>query len=445
MKTANFASLPASLLVGAPGSDDFYVHRDAFRDPAIFELEMRNIFEGTWIFVGLAAEAPGAHDYFTGRIGRHHVIVTRGGDGILRCFLNTCRHRGAALTHLQAGNAGRHVCPYHGWTYDSSGKCVAIKAEKQGCYPAGFSDLDHDLVPVARFAEYRGFLFASLNGSVPPLEEHLGEARKFLDLVVEQSPDGIEVIPGRVSFTYRGNWKLQMENGLDLYHLDWTHLSLIKVVSRRQSGESGNALPSKNFADYRREGIVRGSYTFKFGHAVVWGTNPVPSDRPLFETLDEVRSRVGNVKADWMLATRNLCLFPNVQITESAALLVRVIEPISVDRTEVRLYCIAPVGESSQMRERRIRQYEDFFNPTGLATADDNAVYEDCQIGFQGGALGSQQGYVRGTTAVIRGADEHARKLDLLPETSVSGKFDIQDETVFQAAYLEWARLMSER
>ena len=38
-----------------------------------------------------------------------------------------------------------------------------IKWQKNGCYGAGFDQENHDLAKVARFEEYRGLLFASLN------------------------------------------------------------------------------------------------------------------------------------------------------------------------------------------------------------------------------------------------------------------------------------------
>ncbi len=44
-------------------------------------------------------------------------------------------------------------------------------------------------------------------------------------------------------------------------------------------------------------------------------------------------------------------------------------------------YCLAPRGEDRAARAVRIRQYEEFFNPSGLATPDDATAYEDCQAG----------------------------------------------------------------
>ena len=50
---------------------------------------------------------------------------------------------------------------------------------------------------------------------------------------------------------------------------------------------------------------------------------------------------------------------------------IRHFRPIAVDKTEVTIYCIAPKGESAEARAHRIRQYEDFFNASGMATPDD--------------------------------------------------------------------------
>ena len=56
-----------------------------------------------------------------------------------------------------------------------------------------------------------------------------------------------------------------------------------------------------------------------------------------------------------------------------------VLRPVSVDKTEVTIYCIAPKGESDEARANRIRQYEDFFNASGMATPDDLEEFRSCQ------------------------------------------------------------------
>jgi hypothetical protein len=143
-----------------------------------------------------------------------------------------------------------------------------------------------------------------------------------------------------------------------------------------------------------------------------------------------------------MMRTRQLNVFPNLQIASNAALQMRVVTPLAVDATEITSYCLAPVGESDAERRQRLRQYEDFFNPSGLATPDDTVTFEDCQRGFRSGAIAWQQGSARGQTALRSGADEHAAELGIAPLTSVSGPFEMADETVFQSLYRHWARTL---
>ena len=431
-----------NLVIDRAKSGEFNVHRDLFRDPEIFELEMRHIFESTWVFLGLESQAPATHDYFTTWIGRQPVVVMRGADGVLRAFFNTCRHRGALVCHLARGNAKLHTCNYHGWVYDSAGNNRDIKDRKQGGYSAVFDGLDHGLIPVPRFSAYRGLLFGSVNPDVPPLETHLGDVRTFLDMVIDQSPQGVELIPGSSTYTYNANWKFQLENCVDSYHFTSTHPSFMKIVERRSQGESKHKLKALDITKFMDSPDTRGTYTFAHGHAMIWGFNPAPEVRPLYANIEELRARVGAKRADWMLATRNLTVFPNAQFAENASLQLRVIRPLAVDKTEMTIHCLAPVGEASEAREQRIRQYEDFFNSTGLATPDDTVTYEDCQAGFAARTVGWSQGYMRGLTLVCDEPNDPAKELGVAPATSVTGRFEMQDETVFHGYYREWLRLM---
>ena len=56
----------------------------------------------------------------------------------------------------------------------------------------------------------------------------MGDAKLFLDLMVNQSPTGeLEVLQGKSSYTFAGNWKLQNENGLDGYHVSAVHYNYV--------------------------------------------------------------------------------------------------------------------------------------------------------------------------------------------------------------------------
>ena len=157
----------------------------------------------------------------------------------------------------------------------------------------------------------------------------------------------------------------------------------------------------------------------------------------------EVSARVGETRCTWMLNSRNMTVFPSLQMADATATIIRTIRPLSVNRTEMRIHCIAPIGEAPAARERRIRQFEDFFNPSGLATPDDNACYRDCQDGYAARTLDWQQGYDRGMTLTQAGPDALARELGFMPRTSLNAHFPVQNETVYHATYREWARLMA--
>ncbi len=112
-----------------------------------------------------------------------------------------------------------------------------------------------------------------------------------------------------------------------------------------------------------------------------------PRGAAVYGRRDEIRNRVGADKADFIVnQTRNLCLYPNVFLMDQFSTQIRVTRPISVDKTEISIFCFAPKGESAADRALRIRQYEDFFNVSGMGTADDLEEFRACQQGYAGTA-----------------------------------------------------------
>ena len=83
------------------------VHRKAYTDPDIFELEMERIFEKLWIYIGHESQVKKPGDYYLARVGRQPMVMTRDQDGQIHVLYNRCPHRGAQLCTARKGNAGR--------------------------------------------------------------------------------------------------------------------------------------------------------------------------------------------------------------------------------------------------------------------------------------------------------------------------------------------------
>ena len=199
----------------------YRIDRAAFTDEELFELEMKHIFEGNWIFLAHESQIPNVNDYLNIYVGRQPVLVTRDKTGQLHAMANTCTHRGATLARHKKGNKSSFTCPFHGWTFNNSGKLLKVKDQTPDAgYPECFNkDGSHDLVKLGAFENYRGFLFGSINPDVVPLADYLGEAGKIIDMIDDQAPEGIEVLRGIGAYTFDANWELQAANGAGGYHL----------------------------------------------------------------------------------------------------------------------------------------------------------------------------------------------------------------------------------
>lgn len=414
--------------------------REVFTDPVLFEMEMKHIFEGNWIYLAHESQIPEKNDYYTVTMGRQPVFIARNKNGELNAFINACSHRGATLCRYKRGNKATYTCPFHGWTFDTSGKLLKVKDPLEAGYPESFNcNGSHDLKKIARFESYRGFLFGSLNPDVLPLAEHLGEAAKIIDMIVDQSPEGLEVLRGSSTYVFEGNWKLQAENGADGYHVTATHWNYAATQGQRKEKDAGDDIRAMSAGGWAKKG--GGFYSFENGHMLLWTRWDNPEDRPLYERREQLVQDVGQARADWMIQnSRNLCLYPNLYLMDQFSSQLRIARPISVDKTEVTIYCIAPKGESAEARAHRIRQYEDFFNVSGMATPDDLEEFRACQEGFNGRAA-PWNDMSRGAKHWIEGADAAARDIDLQPRMS---GVRAEDEGLFVVQHRHWLATMQQ-
>ena len=371
-----------------PDEGVYRLARNIFTDPEIFELEMEHIFERTWVFACHESLIPNPGDFYTVKIGRQPIIITRDRDGAIHALVNACIHRGTTLARVRKGNTNLFSCPYHAWTYRNDGQLMGVK--EPGGYSADFKVKDKCLKKGV-VANYRGFIFVNLDPSTAiPIEEFLGEAKRFIDLIVNQSPTGeLEAVPGSSVYTYDGNWKLQNENGVDGYHVTTVHSSWVSTLANRWKLDSSTTATPDTFDATKIDSAPPGAngwFAFDNGHSVLFNEIPNPGVRAGYSGVyPRLVEQYGKDFAYWsMCKARNLGIYPSVILFDQISTQIRVVRPIAWNKTEINSYCLGVKGESPADREKRIRQFEDFFNVSGMGTPDDLVEFREAQEGFEG-------------------------------------------------------------
>lgn len=372
-----------------PEAGTFLLNREVLVSDDVLRTEIRKIFWRCWIYVGHGSEIPQKGDFVTRRVAGRPVIFCRDQEGTVRCHLNTCRHRGAVVCRERKGRARRFSCPYHGWTYDTSGALHAVPGED--AYGGNFDRSALGLKSPALFSQYRDFWFFCLEGDAPPLDDYLGAAMDYIDLVIEQSPSAsMEVIAGTQEYDVAANWKLMVENSVDDYHLPSTHATWLKYMANsgvdvRPRMEEGLVLPAKG----RTVDLGNGHFTTD---NVNYRGRPIARWIPIYGEeakgeMDEIRSelltRLGPERAARVADTnRNLVVFPNLVINDGSSVTIRTFYPETVNRMHVTAWALGPKEESEAARARRLDSFLTFYGPGGFATPDDVEALELVQQGL---------------------------------------------------------------
>ena len=415
------------------------VHRRVYVDPEIFELEMERLFGRAWLFVGHTSQVPNPGDFFTTELGRQPVVMTRHRDGAVHVLFNRCTHRGAKVVNERCGHAARLTCLYHGWTFDTDGKLVGVPIP-EGCAES-FQNNDFNLAPVPRVHEYRGFVFASLSANGASFEDQVGPMKGNIDDLVDRAPDGeLAFDLGMHRYAYDGNWKLQIENVLDSYHVPFGHASTVNKqgvqFARREGDQEGAKVveakdQNKTATSWRdRKGYVVGN-----GHG--WTSNTTLEDSkrssPAFDEYKRVlREKVGEERADQILTPRlhNSLIYPNVSIM-GLNIHVRVVKPIAVDRTEVVVYPVRLKGAPDAMNFGNMRLLNVTHSAASFVQTDDMESFVRTQKGLRSRAT-DWVDISRGL-----GAEEPDREYNAMRGAAVH-------ELAMRAQYKAWLGYMSE-
>ena len=180
------------------------------------DLEQRHLWPNTWVIAARAEDVPAPGDYVTFDNLGVPLLIVRGTDGEIRCFYNTCQHRGAPVVRDTQGSARRLRCQYHSWTYEiDGGTLVSVPDERD------FVDLDWEqrCLPQASCDTAAGFVFVNRNPDATPLRDWLGPAWEMLEPF--QGERLREVY--RESHIVPCNWKVTAEAFLEVYHFRHIH------------------------------------------------------------------------------------------------------------------------------------------------------------------------------------------------------------------------------
>jgi benzoate/toluate 1,2-dioxygenase subunit alpha len=350
------------------------VHRRLYTDPAIYDEEMRTLFRRAWIYVGHESEVRNVGDYKRAKIGSEPVILVRGEDEAVRVLVNRCRHRGALVCREEKGNGKFFRCPYHAWTYRNNGELMGVP--KRSRYPRDFDLGELGLVNVPRVESYRGLVFACFDDRIEPLVDYLGPVRNYVDATLDFSLSGeIDLSVGVSRHRYPGNWKIQMENGVDGYHTAFVHETYIGIMSRAEEVE----------LKFGSHGEDQGwTETFPRGHAVLARrADPRAIDvlRGQFpEYTSALEAKHGSERLLEILAHMNVFVFPNLFLIGHQ---IRVVQPVSVAETEVMMYPYLLADAPEALNLKRMAEHEGFYPPTGFGTPDDYEVFSAVTEGLQ--------------------------------------------------------------
>lgn len=205
--------------------------RESYLSEAIYQEELRKIFNRQWLLVGHVSSVKNPGDFYVKQVGPESMIIVRDPGGTLRAYFNVCRHRGSRiLSDGSAGTCAGFVCPYHKWTYGLDGTLKRAPGSRDGQY-FDFGDWSlHE----ARCATFHGWIFLWLGEEEPA---SLGEALAPMANEAALRAIGSERLKRahREVYVVAANWKSLLENNSECYHCGFGGHPFLAVACNHQA------------------------------------------------------------------------------------------------------------------------------------------------------------------------------------------------------------------
>lgn len=240
----------------APGSKTDFTERngltlepiplDPYRTREFFELERDRVFKRAWLLMARVEELPNPGDYVVKQIDPCKVsaLISRGKDGKVRAFHNSCSHRGSEVVGTPHGNRARFVCPYHSWAYGTDGALQNIpdepsffKVDKAKC---GLTPIALDIWDGWIFLNLQPKPEVSLQEYLGPLADHL---KGYTYLAAET--------PIVVTANLDSNWKVVSDAFVESYHIPTIHTKTIGTTFSSKDNPHSRLLDAKTLGPHR--------------------------------------------------------------------------------------------------------------------------------------------------------------------------------------------------
>lgn len=222
-----------------------------YTDPARLAREQRDLFRREPLLMGFGSELAKPGDYKTEDHSGVPILVVRGRDGVLRAFLNVCRHRGAKVVD-GCGSAKAFSCAYHAWSYDLAGQVTHIPDERS--FP-GVKAERPSLAPLP-LCEKHGLVWVIATPAADGAAQFDVDAWLGAELADEMEAYGFGAWPHYETRVLREkmNWKLAIDTFHEGYHIGALHRKTIAPLF-------ANATDFKAFGPHLRMAIARSKVT----------------------------------------------------------------------------------------------------------------------------------------------------------------------------------------